>query len=71
MRPKKLVKELFIMFILVASSFIFFSNFETVNATQTTFEVDDDYNDGFKGWNVYQFDSIQNAINAASSGEEI
>ena len=71
MKPK-LLPNLLLIFILVTSCIFSFNYFEKTKADVTPkFYVDDDYNSDTPGWGVDHFDSIQDAINEASSGDRI
>jgi len=72
MKPKTLVKELVVVLILISSSIAVFSYFEISRAeTLPKFYVDDDYSSDTPGWGVDHFDNIQDAIDAATSGDRI
>lgn len=70
MKSKSLVTLLFI--ILILNCFISFDKIEYCRADIIPkFYVDDDYDNSTPGWQIDHFDSIQDAIDASSSGDRI
>ena len=72
MKPKILMKYLVIVIIIISINIAVLSYFEVSRAEALPkFYVDDDYSTDTPGWGVDHFDNIQDAIDAATSGDRI
>jgi len=69
MREKNLV--VLLTFLLTLSCFNLLYYVDNCSAVEPKFYVDTTYDSGTPGWQVDHFDSIQDAINAASEGDRI
>jgi parallel beta-helix repeat protein len=69
MKKNKLV--VVVSLLLLSSFFSLLPYIETIKAVEPKFYVDDDYNSSTPGWQIDHFDVIQDAINAANTGDRI